>query len=169
MEPLKPIDQIAEPDGRWQIFNVSFQRLYEIVEAMTLHDTVPENVRVQFQQAQHLLVFSHLQFSLVAVAFTQALIAVECALMTRWKHEYPDRAAKSKSLPGFKALLTFAKEKEWLLDFNPAFFEFMPSFRNDLVHGEYMLAPVDTLSMVGDCAKFIQQLYPRDIELKRHS
>jgi hypothetical protein len=164
MEPLKPLEQITEPDGRWQMFNVSFPRLYAIVDAMTLNEKIPENVRVQFQQAQHLLVFSHRQFSLVAVAFTQALIAVECALLTRWKRDYPDRAVRSKSLPGLNALLTFAREKKWVHDFNPAFFDLMPSLRNDLVHGGYMLAPIDTLYMVGDCAKFIQQLYPIDIK-----
>lgn len=168
MEPLKPLEQITHIDERWQMLNVSFPKLYAIADALTLNDTAPENVRLQFQQAQHLLVLSHLQFSLVAVAFTQALIAVECALLTRWKRDYPERMTQSKSLPGLKALLKFAKEKNWVQEINPAFFEVVPSLRNDLLHGEYMLMPIDTLHMMEDCARFIRQLYPIDSALQKH-
>ncbi|MYM89650.1 hypothetical protein GTP91_21025 [Rugamonas sp. FT82W] len=74
VEPLKSFNTLTEPDGRWAAFRLSLSRLYEIAEQMTLSADVPEYVLVQFQQAQHLLVYSHLQFSLLSVALTQALI-----------------------------------------------------------------------------------------------
>jgi len=37
-----------------------------------------------------------------------------------------------------------------------AFFDLLPSIRNDLVQGGYILAPIDALYMIDDCAKFIQ-------------
>ncbi|WP_295996890.1 hypothetical protein [Rugamonas sp.] len=85
---------------------------------MTLNDDVPEYVLVQFQQAQHLLVYSQLQFSLLTVALTQALIAVEFALMTRWKNDTMRPPSKHKSLPSLTKLLEYAFEKAWLDGFD---------------------------------------------------
>jgi hypothetical protein len=160
MEPLKPFDKITEPDGRWDTFKISLPRLYEIVDSMTLNDNVPEYVRVQFQQAQHLLIYSHLQFSLLAVALTQSLIAVECATMKRWKDDSAKPKGSFKSLPGFKALLQHAFDEKWVDGIDPILIQTLPTLRNASAHGEYNLNPIDTLDLAGICGKLIQQLYP---------
>jgi hypothetical protein len=160
MEPLKSFNTLTEPDGRWAIFRVSLPRLYQIADDMTLSEDVPEYVRVQFQQAQHLLVYSHLQFSLLSVALTQALIAVEFALMTRWKSDATRLPSKHKSLPGLTKLLEYAFAQDWLDDFDEKLIVFIPSMRNASAHGEYNLNPIGTLEFVGLCAKLIQQLFP---------
>lgn len=160
MEPLKPIEKVIEPDGRWDLCGLNFSRLYEVAAGMDLPESVPERVRVQFQQAQHLLIYSYLQFSLVSVALTQAFIAVECALRTRSTLECSNRPAATKSIPGLKRLLSVAVASGWIKDFNPAFVEFLPTFRNDSTHGEYMLSPIDSVDMVRQCGQLIQQLFP---------
>lgn len=159
MEPLKSFDTLTEPDGRWATFNLGLPRLYEIAEGMTLSENVPEYVLVQFQQAQHLLVYSHLQFSLLSVALTQALIAVEFALMTRWKNDATRTPSKHKSLPGLTKLLEYAFEKDWLDGFDKNLIEFIPALRNASAHGEYTLNPVGTLELVKMCGRLIQQLF----------
>lgn len=126
---------------------------------MALNGNVPERVRVQFQQAQHLLIYSNLQFSLLTVAHTQALIAVECALITRWREERPERATQTKKLPGLKELLSIAVNNGWIRDCDPHLIDQIPVLRNGLAHGEYMLAPFDTLHLVGEYGKLIQKLY----------
>jgi hypothetical protein len=127
---------------------------------MTLSDDVPEYVLVQFQQAQHLLVYSHLQFSLLTVALTQALIAVEFALMTRWKNDTTRPPSKHKSLPGLTKLLEYAFEKDWLDGFDRNLIEFIPALRNSSAHGEYNLSPIGTLDLVQLCSNLIQHLFP---------
>ncbi|MES2149823.1 MAG: hypothetical protein V4508_08505 [Pseudomonadota bacterium] len=161
MEPLKPFATLMEPDGRWATFRVSLPSLYEIAEGMTLSEDVPEYVLVQFQQAQHLLVYSHLQFSLLSVALTQALIAVEFALMTRWKGDTTRPPSKHKSLPGLTKLLEYAFEQGWMADFDKGLIVLIPALRNASAHGEYNLNPVGTLEFVQMCGKLIQQLYPQ--------
>ena len=159
MEPLKPLIKIIEPDGRWDVFKIDLPNLYQRAEAMTLNKNVPEYVRVQFQQAQHLLVYSYLQYSLLSVAMTQALIAVEFALRTRWENDTHGQIRKHKSLPGFKHLLDHAIEQNWVTDFDEKIAVYFQTLRNSLAHGNYSLSPIDILEDVGVCGKFIQQLY----------
>ncbi|MFZ6862806.1 hypothetical protein ACO0K7_09235 [Undibacterium sp. Ji67W] len=161
MEPLKPLDMLTEPDGRWATFGINLPRLHQIAEGMTLSEDVPEYVLVQFQQAQHLLVYSHLQFSLLSVALTQALIAVEFGLMTRWKDDTTRPPSKHKSLPGLTKLLEYAFEQGWMGNFDKSLIVFIPTLRNASAHGEYNLNPVGTLEFVEMCGKLIQQIYPQ--------
>ena len=160
MEPLKPFEKIAEPDGRWELLNVSFIRLHGIAESMSLNKNVPEYARVQFQQAQHLLVYSYYQFSLLSVAQIQAFIALECALRIRWQSEFPERAKQLKRLPALKTLLQLAGERNWVMGCTPAFIEHVRSLRNNHAHGEYILHPTHAIEMIELCGTMIQQLYP---------
>ncbi|QJD91261.1 hypothetical protein HH213_14975 [Duganella dendranthematis] len=163
MEPLKSFETLTEADGRWAFFRVSLPKLYQIVEEMTLSEDVPERVLVQFQQAQHLLIYSHLQFSLLSVALTQALIAVEFALMTRWKNDTTRPPSKYKSEPGLKKLLEFAFEKDWLQGFDEGLITLIPELRNASAHGEYSLTPIDTLDLAQLCGQLIQKLFPSPV------
>ncbi len=127
---------------------------------MTLSKSVPEDVGTQFQLAQYLLLYSQFQFSLVSVSLVQAIIAVEGALRTRQKTETTETTKKWSGHPGLKHLLSVAIEKEWIVGFDSQFRDHVVEFRNDLTHGSYMLHPPHTLSMVGQCGKLIQQLFP---------
>lgn len=161
MEPLKPFATLMETDCRWATFRVSLPSLYEIAKGITLSEDVPKYVLVQFQQAQHLLVYSHLQFSLLSVALTQALIAVEFALMTRWKGDTTRLPSKHKSLPGLTKLLEYALEQGWMDNFDKGLILLIPALRNASAHGEYNLNPIGTLKFVQICGELIQQLYPQ--------
>jgi hypothetical protein len=161
MEPLKAFDTLIEPDGRWAMFRIDLSRLYRIAEQMTLSEDVPEYVLVQFQQTQHLLVYSHLQFSLLSVALTQALIAVEFALKTRWKGEPSLTSSSYTSVPGLKKMLELAFERGWMDGFDRNLITLIPTLRNASAHGEYTLNPVGTLELVQMCGKLIQHLFPR--------
>lgn len=166
MEPLKPLEKITEPDGRWDTFKLSLPRLHEIAESMTLNECVPEYVRVQFQQAQHLLIYSYLQFSLLSVALMQALVAVEFALRTRWESSPAHQLTQHKSLPGMKKLLELAFEEKWIEDLSSDLITLLPTLRNASAHGEYALNPIGTLEMVRMCGKMIQQMYPWPSEIE---
>ena len=164
MEPLKPFDALTKSDGRWEMFRVDLPLLYKITKDMTLSDEVPEYVLVQFQQAQHLIIYSHLQFSLLSVALTQALIAVESALKGRWMGESEQHAGGRK--PGMKRLLEIAFNKGWMDGFDMKLISLIPALRNASAHGEYNLNPVGTVELVQLCCRLIQQLYPESITQK---
>lgn len=158
MERLKSLEKITESDGGWEVFKIGLPKLHKIVESMNLNENVPEYVIVQFQQAQHLLIYSYLQFSLLSVAQTQALIALEFALITRWKND--PKIKQTKSLPGLKKLMEHAFKDGWIKNFSEGLVTIVPILRNASAHGEYNLNPIGTLEMVGVCGELIQHLYP---------
>lgn len=90
---------------------------------MKLNENVPKNARGQFQQAQHRLICSDLQFSLPSVAPTKAIIAVEFALKTRGGNDRSCPACQGKSLPSLEKLLELALEQKWIDGFNPNLIE----------------------------------------------
>jgi hypothetical protein len=159
MEKLKPFEELANPDGRWRYFGVTAEYLYARAKKMSLEDSVPENVRTQYQQAQHLLVYSYFQYSLLSVAATQCLIALEAGLRAKWDLEPVHTKKNSKSEPGLTALLSIARNRGWTSETDDRFDFVVTELRNDLAHGGYMITPIDTLCMVEDWGKFIGQLW----------
>jgi hypothetical protein len=156
MESLKPLDKISTPDGRWEAFHIDLESLYKITKAMSLSEEVPEYPAIQFQQAQHLLIYSHLQFSLLSVALTQAVIAVECAIKTRWRNS---PSGLKKSPYGLKKLLEHAFREKWIEGFSQNLTNILPTLRNASAHGQYTLDPIGTLELVKLCGEVIQQLF----------
>jgi uncharacterized protein (DUF2235 family) len=159
MEPLKPFDQVTVPDGRWDICGVTYFELYAAVEKMSLASDLPEYVRLQFQQAQHLLIYSYFQFSLLSAASLQAHIAFENALRERWMMEFHKGAGGSNSIPGLNKLLKHAVTSGWIDDCSPDQIEAIVGLRNSQAHGSYMLAPIPTIRIVRTCGELIQKLF----------
>ena len=94
VEPLKPLDEVCEPDARrlgWSILNhatgevrpLQFADHYRAIEGITLDDAVPESIRTLFNTARNVLVYSWHVYRFTVVAELQAYSTLEFALRER--------------------------------------------------------------------------------------
>ena len=94
VEPLKPFDEVGEPDSRrlgWSILNhatgevrpLQFVDHYRAIEAITLDETVPDSIRTLFNTARNVLVYSWHVYRFTVVAELHAYSTLEFALRER--------------------------------------------------------------------------------------
>jgi hypothetical protein len=172
METLKNFAEITEPDERNRHFDVvdgkgvarklTLQDIHQSVSSISLHDSVPEDIRSHFAQAQNLAVYSWFQYQFNVTAQLMGFVTVEYALKR-----------KTGTKANFKRLIEQAIAEGWIQDDgfsiaklreNPegsyveVLARVMPSLRNDLAHGTEMLHN-NALSSLRICAEFINQLF----------
>jgi hypothetical protein len=159
MEPLKPLYEVTAADGRWEILGLGLSDIHARVAAMSLDEQVPERVCVQFQQAQHLLVYSYYQFSFLSVATMQAYVALEAALEERFWIEKGGPLDGTEPHLGLRKLLKHARSRGWLPELPDQFPDLVAKMRNYQAHGAYMLDPWHTMHFVGTTAEIIRTLF----------
>ena len=167
-EPLKPYSEISKPDERWAYFKIDLADLHRFSSELSLPKIVPERVRSVFQQAQHILVFSYFQYSMIAAALIQAHIALEASLRSRWDKEplpaVPTKKNRKYSEPGLKKLLEHAVERGWITSASDELIAAVPDLRNSLAHGSYILDPSGTIAVLRRCRELIVEVHS-----ERHS
>ena len=101
---LKPLEEVLLPDPRFQffaMFSESTERPFQLSDIHTrlgdsvLNPGVPERVRVQFETARNLMLYSWCVFEFHTVSEMQAYAALEFALGERF--QFPKRQKKTRS------------------------------------------------------------------------
>ena len=189
MEQLKPLDQVLEADERNRYFRgVSLEWLHSVALDMPLNASVPEPVQNQFAIARNAYVYSWFFYPFQAAALLYSFLAIELALQHRVKHANPAMFAGPRE-PTLYPLLEYALRERWVLDlgfrriplnagvadhiakrypsipedqrYSYNLLDVLVSLRNDLAHGEFMLAPAMG-SLLARGAEVINQLFPCD-------
>lgn len=107
---MKPLQSITEPDERQRMFGGGLEDLHAELSTITLHDSVPENVRDLFDTAINLSLYSWYVYDFHSIADMTGFLAFEAALKARAAH---DPALKDKRL---RALVRHALAAGWLSD-----------------------------------------------------
>lgn len=191
MEQLKPFDKVLEPDERLRYFGYTLENLHASAAAIELHREVPELVHNQFTIARNAYLYSWFVYSFLPVALLYSILAVELALSIRVKQANPAMFAGTRD-PALFRLLSHALQERWITDdgfdlevpddavvpdkiakqfknipreqrYSFTLLDILVSLRNDLAHGNYMLAPgMGPLLQRG--AEIINQLFPASSE-----
>jgi hypothetical protein len=160
MEELKNINEITSPDNRTTSFVVVNREtgqkrefricdLHEEVDLIKLDETVPEEVRSQFNVARNLCLYSWYCYSFHSVACFKAYSTIEMALRIRLGK--PDEAKCN-----LRPMLEEAVAKGILQDKSAP--ETIPDLRNLIAHGSPMNAPW-SVQMLRLCAETINELF----------
>jgi hypothetical protein len=185
VEELKPLDKVLERDDRLSYFGVTLEHLHHRAAEIAISPAAPEKVHNQFTIARNPLLYSWFVYPFQPVAFLYSILAVEVALRERLKAARPELFQGARE-PALYQLLEAALKARWItdagfqLDGEPGVPEIISKrypnipddqrysysllyslvgLRNDLAHGEYMLAP-NMASLLDRGAEIINQLYP---------
>jgi hypothetical protein len=172
MESLKPLQEITEPDVRNTYFVVTeasakarkltLADIHEVAHEIVLRETVPEDIRSHFAQAQNLAVYSWFYYPFNVTAQFMAFVSVEYALKQRLKSKgtfkHLIRKAVDEGLIRDEGFAIARHRKNSETKYVETLVEVMPALRNDLAHGSSMLHN-NSLSSLRICADFINQLF----------
>ncbi len=187
VETLKAFDEIRLPDERQTMRGLSLEYLHTFAAGLTLNSTVPDGVQNQFSIARHALIYSWFCYPLNSAAEMYGLLAVENALLLK-ATTASESICKGARDPTLSPLLRLAIQRRWLTDagfdlvdvktievpdairkqypdipndqrFCYSLLAWLPSIRNHLAHGTYVLRPGPSHVLQRDC-ELINQLFP---------
>lgn len=171
------VEDILKPDDRFDNMcrgidpklgpiPVGIQDMYGDVEAFTLGEAVPEDIRRQWDIGRNAYIYSWFEYDLMTLAEMRAFAAFELAVRTRAKKENSDLKPKAT----LKPVVDHARKHGWLKDedfgfiWNGAtqfpFIDAMVMQRNQLMHGNPYLSQHGTLMAFQFCFDAIQTLFP---------
>jgi len=179
MEELKKIEEITLPDRRnnhivvinpqtGQQRNCQFEDIYRQVKSIELNETVPENVRSQFNVARNIALYSWFCYPFHMVSELKTFSTLEMALKIKLKQENNDSIGlfdlivmsvkrnliKDKHFSHIREHLTDPESTSYVEQLP----ELISNFRNDYAHGSMTLydGPIMNLRI---CADFINQIF----------
>lgn len=87
IDSLKPLSTVLQGDERWRYFGKTLESHYATVAAVTLDESVPEDVRQQFELARNTWLYSFFAYRLLQAAILLAHTALELALKAKASRE----------------------------------------------------------------------------------
>ncbi|WGO98349.1 hypothetical protein QFX18_20275 [Saccharophagus degradans] len=108
-DPLKPLSEIREPDGRQKNFLSTLENNHVMLSDINLIEDVPIDVCQLFETAKNLSLYSWFVYRFHQVSEMVAYASLEMALKQLYTRENPD-----KDPPMLRALLKYARKTGWL-------------------------------------------------------
>ncbi|MCY4047501.1 MAG: hypothetical protein OXF42_05275 [Candidatus Dadabacteria bacterium] len=188
---LRTKDNVIKHDSRWEHFSyiegsvlnrgpLPLERYRESIVSISLLDSVPYAIRVQFETVKNLALYSWFVYRFVPIAELIALVTVENTLKEYfgkkgWGLKKLLKEAKKQNLIQKEGFAQFHRAKEYHKevekmsgmedmsfsepeDYVSILIETLPNLRNDLAHGDIGLYP-DCFLTVRSCAEIINQVY----------
>lgn len=154
-DPLKPLDEICEPDMRQKFFRGDgLDRNHAELSGIVLSKKVPVDVRQLFETGKNLSLYSWFVYRFHQVSELVAYSALEMALRLRYEKESGKTARVS-----LKKLLEYAQKENWINNEEFSWLmEGIPWLRNELAHGSSTLIPSSVASL-RVVAEVINQIY----------
>jgi len=166
---LKPFKDILKGDPRNSYLIIekgpaTLEWFYDEISKINLSDTVHKDIKVQFETAKNVFLYSWFANRLCMVALMQAFSALELVLRTACETQ----GFKIKTL---RNLLEKAQSEKWLdfeiLDHSidcQRYIEQFVAYRNRLSHGSHTFLPPEiSLGRLSDCAKMINQICDKQL------
>jgi hypothetical protein len=113
-DPLKPLDQLYEPDERQNNFVFGLEDMHAELSAIILNDSVPIDVRQLFETAKNLSLYSWFVYRFHQASELIAFSALEMALRERYIFENSIEPNENKRPPTLYNLLQHANNKKWI-------------------------------------------------------
>ncbi len=190
-DEFKPIGEISLPDPRQENFahlasngicKVTLEGYYSTLEKLTLNISVPADVRVSYDTAKNLLLYSWFVYRFRTLAEFQAYATLEYALRMKiglketqkgwglgrcFEHALKNGWFKDNGIRQYNRLVDSWKEQwgsepignlpadQWVRRLKDSF----PPLRNTIAHGRPYLGG-GSLLVLEICADLINQLYP---------
>jgi hypothetical protein len=179
MERFKEFDKITLPDNRNNYYvminretgeqsKFGLEDLYNQIKLIELRDSVPEDIRSQFNIARNISLYSWFCYPFHNVADMKTFSTLEMALRNRLGKKdnffnLIDMAVKQ----GLIKNKHFRHRKEYLTNSESTSYveqlpKFISHFRNDYAHGSTMLLDISIMNLCV-CADFINQLFNKDL------
>lgn len=121
-EQLRPVNYVSVPDprsvgfvtadretGRWRPLQIS--DYYLAVSSYCLNETVPEDIRINFDTARNLYLYAFFVYRFYPVSEHQALACLELALRMRYEKEIPKKYLGRSNFVSLKPLFRYAVDK----------------------------------------------------------
>lgn len=166
---LKPIDQVFHADFRntlnFPSEEAAFREHYRMISSIALDAAVHNDIKVQFETAKNVFLYSFYAYRLGMVGLKQAFAALELGLR-RYVGEPEEQEGKRRPHNGLTVLLERAHARGMYdvslikphLKFEN-FIKLIKNFRNQLAHGTHILLPPHlAISIVQDCATVLNQV-----------
>jgi hypothetical protein len=144
------------PDGR-----MSIQDLYDLLDPLTLSETVPTEIRDQFDIARKVYLYSWFEYEFATVSEQKCYSVVEAAL--RLRASIANSGLREKA--GMAEAIEHAVSQGWLshdefsTDTSLSGLNIIRLLRNDLAHGKAYLFPGGTLTMMALSKEVIERLF----------
>ena len=113
-DPLKPLDQICDPNSRQRNFVSNLEDLHANLSNIVLDESVPVDVRQLFETAKNLSLYSWFAYRFHQVSELIAFSAMEMALRVRYLEENPIDPETNKPRPTLHKLMMHAKKEKWI-------------------------------------------------------
>lgn len=113
-DPLKPLDQIYNPDDRQAFFLGTLEGRHAELQSIILKDAVPLEVRQLFETSKNLSLYSWFVYRFHQVAELMSFAALEMALRERYLSENPIDSNSKKKPPMLYDLMQYAKNEKWI-------------------------------------------------------
>lgn len=111
---LKALDNIGVADKRNEFFNHGLEDVHYALSQCCLNKSVPQKVKVHFETAKNVSLYSWYVYRFHQVAEMTAYTALEMALREKYKIEEPGIAEDKLSTLTMKRLMDQAKKRQWL-------------------------------------------------------
>lgn len=116
---LRIPEDVCKPDSRNAIVcgSRTIEDQHRAVAEITLHQNVPEGVRIQFETTKNLYLYAWFVYRFYPVVDSNAYSCLELALRERFEKEMLAAGEQKREFgPGLKRLLSYAVTNEYLKD-----------------------------------------------------
>lgn len=201
-EELRNIINVNEPDPRWECYHsfnaageytsITLEEFMAPIKDIALSDHVPMEVKIHFETAKNLALYSWFVYRFIPVSKLHAFTSVEFALrlrtgnkkkpfsklfkqavdedwfnnenFTQWRNvTETKRQQYIKDVKVAKYLNSEAPEEPEYWNYLEVLVDVIPYFRNELAHGSSSITP-DPYSALVDSAELINQIFdPKNI------
>lgn len=141
-DELKPFHEVMLPDVRQQhwclidpevgIQQNTLEKFHRRVSELQLNRSVPEEIRISFDTARNLFIYSWFVYRFTTVAQFHAYATLELALRMRMKQENKGRKGMLKSR------LDFAIKRRWLKAEEIRIFKYALKLRKQQVYSQFL-------------------------------
>lgn len=112
-DPLKPLDQVYEPDRRQQSFDYELKDYHAALSNINLNDSAPIKVQQLFETAKNLSLYSWFVYRFHQTSELTAYSALEMALREKYIAENPEVQPKKRPI-GLHKFMQIAKSERWI-------------------------------------------------------
>lgn len=169
MENFKAFIDINKPDERTILLSrpesaeSSLKNLYISLESIVLIDTVPCDIKSQFNVIKNLAIYTWHSYSLAPVVQLKTYILIEQALKMRFKKQkwpLPKLIKKAINFGYIKDIGFYhLNEKDPnSIEYVTSMIDVLPKLRNSAAHGSNSLTP-NSVGHIQICADWINQLF----------
>ncbi|MEH6578601.1 MAG: hypothetical protein V7731_16185 [Amphritea sp.] len=173
MEEFKSLEEVTSMDEKHAMMGAicgavpSLESMHKYLSNRTLNDSVPDEIKGQFNVAKNMALYSYFFYALAPEVHLKSFTVIEHALRLK--------ANKKKQIM-LGALMRMAVKEKWITDAgfshleNPSpenkwckdMIKNIPDSRNAKAHGSTLLVD-DCLLEISICADFIDQLFPDNL------